>query len=323
MIKRLFSWLDPFFLFGYKEELENLVKTPLQLDETLRLDKNGSFHRLKVPTNQANLWNKLIFWTHIHFNKKSHLTAIDQLIFLFEQRILALPCLVHTEFQKVSEQIECLKSLKNDYGFSVLGEGDPVEIDQKLQRIEKHANLLLEKYMKQTALEEEEKKRKIFLHFFKEAQAILTLLSQESWFGLQEARRLLVAFSEDIPFLFAARLHNIQTRLLLTQDLNEEIDAIDSDFQYKNVIPDINIYVNGLRHKLNREVNNLEEEIEVLIENLRGYYYYHPYDQTLHEYFLLIGINPFKEENVFSFDSEQPLNDKISLIQTHLNQLAA
>ncbi|MFI5343786.1 MAG: hypothetical protein ACHQUC_06150 [Chlamydiales bacterium] len=323
MAKHLFSWLDPLVLLGFEAEIENLIDIPLQFDETLRLDKEGCFHRLKIPAKQSTIWVKLIFWTHLYFHKKSHLIAINQLISLFEQRLLSLQQLGQSDFQEISKQIERLKSLKNDYGYTVLRQGDPVDVDKKLEKIKKHAYILFEKHVQQAALEQEKKCREEFLLFLNRAQSFLTLLAQESCFGFQEARRLLTAYSDDLPLLFSERLHSIQTRLLLSQDLTNQIEEMALYHRGKSTVLNIEFYLSDLRTKLNREVNNLEIEIENLMVNLKCFFYYHQYDQILQEYFLLIGVNPYKDENIFRFDIGKPLNEKIEEIQDHLNQLAA
>lgn len=323
MAKHLFSWLDPLILLGFEAEIENLIDIPLQFDETLRLDKAGSFHRLKIPAKQSTIWVKIIFWTHLYFHKRGHLIAINQLISLFEQRLLSMQLLAQRDYQKISKQIDSLKSLKNDYGYTVLKQGDPVDVDIRLEKIKKHAYILFEKHVKQMAFEQEEKRREEFLLFLNRAHSFLTLLAQESCFGFQEARRLLTAYEDDLPYLFSERLHSIQTRLLLSRDLSNEIDEMETYHRGKFSILDIHFHLNELRIKLDREVNNLEAEIENLITNLKCFFYYHQSNQVLQEYFLLIGVNPFKDENIFLFDLEKPLNERFEEIQDHLNQLAA
>lgn len=321
-MKRFFNWFDLFVLVGNKVELDHLIKKPLCNDETLRLDKDGCFYCLKVPENHANIWNKILFWTAIYFNKKSHLAAIDQAICLFEQRLSTMTSLMYSDFQEISKQIECLKSLKNDYGFT-LDQESQTEVDRRLLQIEKQAYILFESSVQQLAFEQERHRKEIFLRFLNESQSILTLLDQESCFGLQEARRILLAYSDDIPHLFEARLHNIQARLLLAQDLNRDIELMDNEHRGKFTIPNIESHLNSIKVKLNHEINSLENEIEMLINNLKYYFIYHPQDITLREYFHLIGINPSEEEKTFDFDAEKPVSEKIEIIQDHLNQLAA
>lgn len=289
-------------------------------DETLRLDGEGCFHLLKVPEREAAIWNKMIFWVPLYFNKKSHLPAINQAISLFEKRILARVYLMQEDFQEISRQIECLKSLKNDYGFT-LDQEYLDEVDRKLKNIEKQVSHLM-------AAVEEKQRKEDFQYFLHEAKAILTLLEQESVFGLQEARRILFAFSDDVPVLFEARLHNIQARLLLAQDLNAEVEVevIGSEQQGKFTIPNKQERLNSIKFKLNQEVNNLEFELEVLINSLKNYFQYHSQEINFSEYFILIGsklLSKESEEVVFTFDPEKPVNEKIEIIQDHLDQLAA
>lgn len=323
MIKRLFSWMDPYILFGSKSELENLIESPLQNNETLRLDEQGCFHRLKVPSDQADMWNKAIFWTHIYFNKKSHLPAIDRLILLFEQHVMSRPVLIHSEYQEIMQQIECLRSLKNDYGFTTLGEGNPEEVEEKLLGIEKQAYIIFENYIQQLAIEEENERKETFFNFLKETQDALSLLCKESWFGLQEARHLLTAYEDDIPALLGERLHNLEARLLLTQDINDEIEEMDNLHRGKFTVPDIDMQLNSLRNKLDLEINNLEKEIEILIENLINYYFDHQEFGIMHDYLEQIGVDFAQKKDTFTYDKEKTIGEKIQLIQEHLNKLAA
>ena len=206
---------------------------------------------------------RMIFWVHIKLDKNRHLDAIGQLLSSFEQRLMELPCLMHNDYENIIKQIMSLKSLKNDYGFTSLGSGDPVEIDQKLKLIERQAEVLLEKSVQQLKEEEELKKERYLIIFLKRSpdsvkaafSGIRVLL------GLQEAQRLLLAFSDDIPAIFVERLHSIQARLLAVQDLGEELMLLDKEQMAE-------CQLKGLNGKLEQEVRHLEDEIELLGEKL-------------------------------------------------------
>lgn len=290
---KFFSWFDPLLLFGSKEDFETLVEFPLQPDETLRIDGNGVFHRLKVPSDQEGLWPKIVFWVHTALNQNRHMDAIGQLFVIFDERLSDKSYLVHQEYEDITVQIEWLNSLKNDYGITSLGQGNPVDIDEKLKELENRANHLYAIYLKQIEIQEEEDAKEEFLRFFKDSQAILHLLSQESWFGLQETSRLRKAYCDDMVILFPRRLSHVQARLLLAQDLSDDIERMND----RRVAKEFKDHLCRLRAKLNDEVDKLEGELELLAEILQC--------------------------GKMSFDKDQPLPKKMMVIQDHLDQLAA
>jgi hypothetical protein len=317
-MKQVFKWFDPFSLFGQKVEFDLLIRKPLKNDETLRLDDDGCFYLFKVPKSQAAIWDRFIFKVHLYFNKSSHLEAIDQAIFLFDKRISSLTQMMQEDYQEIKGQIECLKSLRNDYGFTFDQEYRE-ELDQKLQELEQKAYVLLEKNA-QVIAEEQIKQRKEKCHrFIHEAKAILILLNHESIFGLQEVRRILTAFSDDVPFLLKSRLHNIQARLLLAQDLYEEMEVLERANEGNLIVLQDQLKV--IQEKLSLELNNLEYELGMLVNNLKIYYTQHPQDSHLHDYFPLICLNSLDESHDFATD--KTLHEKIEMIQDHLDQLAA
>lgn len=320
-MKWVFKWLDPLSLLGQKIELEHLFQKPLNKDETLRLDRGGSFYLIKVPENRAAVWNKLIFWGNLHFNKRDHLKAIVRALSLFEERIFK-QSIFKEDYQKIIQQIECLKSLKNDYGFT-LNDEYLEELDLKLEGIQHQVYSLLEKNEQLIAEENEKLQQEAFYLFLHDAKATLALLKQETQFGLQEARRMVGAFTDDIPLLFESRLRNIHSRLLLIQELFTEIEAVERIYCNQFMIASNQAQLNNIWDRLNREVNLLEDELEILINNLKLYCFYYPQDVSVYEYLILMGINPSCDEKFFSFDIEKPIKEKINLIQDHLRQLAA
>ncbi len=318
--KFLQNWI-PFNFFGKQVQLEDLIKNPLQPNETLRqCSLLGYCRRIQVPSQESNLWDKIVFWIQIHFNEKGHLEAIDKLISFFQESLFQNPPQATETLEAFNSQAEKLLALKNDYGFISLKLGDPQDVELRLQEIQKQAYCIFEAYLQKEALEKEEKRKQAFIAFRNHVDLQLFNLSQEYLRSLKKIRLFIMVPSENIQSLFEERVQSICYRLDLIKSLNQQIDEIEQEHQGKFTIPFINEYLNSLRINLCCEVHKISIEVEILIENLIINYQITHTHQQVDLILKFIQVNPDDvhptQDALDYLSCSKNLNEEIARIQS-------
>lgn len=316
-----FSYLGFRSFVGFPEDFEEILERPLQKNETLRMNKNGQFHRLKIPTERSPFIYRVVFWIELIINPKNHLEAINSLINQYELLLFNYPNLSNEDFARVEREIDCLRSLKNDYALQCLNRGDPELIEQRIINIERKAEELLKKHQAEKRDVYTIAKEKVFLSFFKESRAIIHLLLLEGRFGHHETAKLFNCVQDDLPYLFHERVNHLQARLMLARQLEEDIRQIE-----KYVLPLLDAsafdeneemidHLPCLESKLDSEVNEMEVELETLLLILKDYLNEHP---------LQTGLYPYDERlDPIDYKRESPVMEKIEVLEKSLELLRA
>lgn len=287
----LYEW-NPFNIYGTKVEYEDLIHRPLLSCETLMQDRLGHCRRLKVPADQANLLEKIMYWFQVHLNEKGHLEAIDKLISLFYQELLLNPPEKTEELQKLNSQINQLRQLKNDYFFVYLKKGDPTFIDLRLSEIEQHAYSIFSYYYKQLVDAQEEERKLVFQLFEKKAEKSLKYLREEYKAGLTKAR-LLMIMPENILFsLVEERIHSLDQRLLFIQNFYTQMSELEKHFEGTFTIPNLSDWINHLRSQLQIEKNKIAAELEIVIKSLILHSHLVPCDERVKQFLKLMEVDP-------------------------------
>ncbi|WP_068468386.1 hypothetical protein [Candidatus Protochlamydia phocaeensis] len=317
MFNEALSRWNPFNVFGSEIEIEDIIRHPLQHNETLMQDSRGRFHRITAPASQASFWDKLIFWIQTHLNQKGHLDAIDNIILSFQERVLQQPILAAEELKAIKAKMESLKSLKNDYCFTHLHLGDPLSIDLRLKAIEDQAYSIFEKSIQQMAKEQEDVRRKQFVIFTQAMQIALARLNKEYLISLKQLRFLVVSFPPQLTILFQDRIENIRSRLFLIQQLNDQIVIMKKDHQGKFTISGVDAYLEQIRSQLRLEIEKIKVEIDVLIENLKINHHINPLKEQIAEFLVSIGIHLDEEKEI----KEKKLPSPIQCLLEEIEQI--
>jgi hypothetical protein len=317
MIAEFLSQWNPFNVYGAEVKLDDLMRTPLQPNETLMRDKRGCCRRIKTPALRATLWEKVLFWLQIHLNEKGYLDAIDHLITTFENRLFEDPPQQAEKLEAFNEQLTQLRSLKNDYGFvHFTPGGDPVHIERRLQTIQRQACSIFEYWHQQQVLEQEAKRKEAFILFCEGAEKTLHSLAEMYVEGLQHIRFLMVSPPENRLFLLEERLKSLWIRLEWVQQLNQQIDEMEKIHRGKFTIPYIKEYLKALRMRLYSEVQKIGFEAEMMIENVRANYRETPFKEQVEAILRSIQVSPDEvlQEERFTF-SPEGLEEEILRVQ--------
>lgn len=306
MIAEFLSQWNPFNVYGAEVKLDDLIHTPLQPNETLMRDKRGCCRRIKTPALRATLWEKVLFWLQVHLNEKGYLDAIDHLISTFENRLFEDPPQQAEKLEEFNGQVTQLRSLKNDYGFVHFTQGDPVHIERRLQTIQRQACSIFEYWHQQQVLEQEAKRKEVFILFCESAEKTLRSLAEIYLDGLQQIRFLMVSPPENMLFLLEERLKSLWIRLEWAQELNQQIDQMEQIHRGKFTIPYIKEYLKTLRIRLCGEVQKIGFEAEIMIENVMVNYRETPFKDQVEAILRSIQVSPDEvlQEEKFTFSPE-------------------
>lgn len=308
---------NPLNLYGIEIDLEDLICSPLQSNETLREDCCGNYRRIKVPSSSSSFWEKCVFWLQTHLNKKGHVEAINKLISLFDEKLLQNPPQIAEKLQQFNWQIDQLRSLKNDYGFTSLKQGTSSFIESRLLAIEQHAYSIFAYYHQKQVIEEENVRKKAFLLFQEEIDQKLEELALRYFVGLQKARLLILSSSDALQVLFEERVQSLQNRLKIVQDLQQQIDEMEKVHQGKFTIPCIKDYFYTIRKRVCHEVRKIGIEAENVIRNLLVNYRIAPFREEVKLLLYSMRIDPDKIrlEDINTMPFSEELNDEILRIQ--------
>ena len=244
MLTELFYQWNPFNVCGKEVEVEELICHPLQSNETLRQDRLGHCKRLQVPPSHSSLWKKVVFWLQTHLNEKGHLEAIDKLISLFYHKMLHSPPQNTENLLEIRDQIDQLRLLKNDYGFSHLKAPNSSFIDIRLKEIEQHAYSIFTYYYKMEVIEKEEEGKRKFYLFQEEVYVKCQQLALEHAVGMIQIRFLTMVPVEILKVLLRERIKSINDRLYSIQVLHQNIDEMEKMYEGKFTIPFIHFTTN-------------------------------------------------------------------------------
>ena len=268
MLTEFFSQLNPFNLYGCEVTLEDILCQPLQPGETLVQDCFGRCRRIKASVPGATLKERVRFWVQTHVNDKGHLDAIHHLISTFYRQLQKDPPRDLDKLQKVHEEINQLRSLKNDEGFVSLNLGDPEEIEHQLCLMEREAYRQFAEFLHARAREEEGRRKHSFCQFQTEMESKLHALSRDFNFSTFRARLIQMAPGPLLRKLVWEWLLHMQERITLIEELYEGIDKIEHDHRGKFTIPEIQDQLRTWKQQLRREQLKLWIEKEMLYENL-------------------------------------------------------
>jgi hypothetical protein len=314
----IYHW-NPFNLFyGIEVSVEDLICNPLRPTETLRQDPHGHCRRIRAPTLNSSLWERAIFRLQTYLNEKGHLEAIDKIITRFHDQLLQNPPQFTERLQEFNLQADQLLSLKNDYGFVYLKEGDPAFVESRLEQIKEQAYSIFSQYHELRVLEEEEARKKAFMLFQEEIEQRLIQLSFSYQEGVHKTRFLLVASADLLQYLFEERVQSLKNRFKMVQELQKQIDEMELRHKGKFTIIGIEDYFRLLRTRLCNETRKIGVEAESLIYNLLINYHIAPFKEEVKLLLYSIEIDPedvrMDEITIISFHEE--LKDEISRIQT-------
>lgn len=276
MLAKFFYQWNPLNLCGVKVGLEDLIYQPLLSNETLMQDSCGHCRRIKVPSTEASLLERVIFWLQVHINEKDHLETIDKLISLFYEKLLLHPPEETEELQRLNSEIENLRSLKNDYNFVYLKKGDPAFIELRLSEIEQHAYSIFSYFYKQHVTIEEDERKRAFLSFQEKADKIFQILKDEYYLGLVKARFIMIAPLDILRYLLPERIQSLDVRFQTIQELCEQIKSMEARYNGTFTIPHLNECVNQMRFCIDKELHKIELELQVLIRCLQIRYHLMP-----------------------------------------------
>lgn len=292
MLTEFIYQLNPFNLWGKEVKVEDLIVNPLQSCETLRLDRWGRCHRIKASFLHSTLFERVIFWLQIHFNKRSHLEAIDKLLTLFYEKLLQDPPQVIEKLQKWNDQLDQLNCLKNDYAFVYLKQGNPIWVDSRLGEIKQYAYSVFEYYHQKRVLEQEENRKKKFNSFKERMEEELENLASSYLDGLKKARLLAIAPYPILQLLFEERIESLQARLQTIQKLQEQVDELEKIHTGTFTIPFIKDYFKQLRTQLLYGLQKINFETKILIAHLVINYRLTPFKDKVKLYLDFIQIDP-------------------------------
>lgn len=320
MVSDFFSEWNPFNIFGDEVRIEDLISAPLQQNETLVQSNCGRCRRIKAPYQDSTRWDKFIYWVRTHLNQRGHLEAIDKLLALFQEMVLQDPPLAIEHLEKFDRHVEVLASLKNDYAFVYLQQGDPSRIDHKLHAVQKMAYLIFEYCYRQQALEDEKKRKIAFLNFREIIERTIDDLARQFLVGLKYDRCLMVVSPEWLHDLFEERVLSMHVRLKVIQWLNNEINAMEKTHHGKFTIPRINDYLSALRRRLLCEFKKVVIEAEIMIENVMINFRIFPNNDAARAILQAIGISPLatKESAIELHFSEGTVDDGIKNLDSLL-----
>lgn len=292
MLRDFLSHWNPINCLGREIDIDDLVDFPLQSHETLMQDSLDHFHRITVPSTHSSLWAQWLFWLQRHLNKNGHLEAIDNIISTLQNKILTLPLKDPSDMKKFKSQLEVLRSLKNDYFFTVLGQGDQSFIEQRLKIIEDQVYHRYVQNIQEEATDREQKRRLCFEKFSLDCSATMNYLRKESVKNIYAMRLLMVSTSEDLKSQFHACSSSIRFRIGLCQMLYLQIKKIEEENQGKFTIPNLEENLNQCRHKLLEAISQLMTEVELFAENLKINYFINPFQGEISDLLLSIKIDP-------------------------------
>lgn len=317
----IYQW-NPFNVYGSRVEVEDLICNPLQTSETLMQDGNGHCRRIKVPPLNSSLWDKFIFWVQTHLNQKGHLDAIDNLISLFNQRLLQHPPQKTEKLQEIDLQISKLKLLKNDYCFTQLHVGDDSFIDLRLDEIEKHAYAVFTCYHIQQVLEEEKSRKQAFIIFQEQVEQQLQVLALEYCSGLIKARLLMMIPATILREFFEERVISLNDRLQIITELHQQINEMEKIHKGKFTISYFNSYLDRIRVRLSNEVCKINIEIEILIRNLILNYRLSPVKEAVKGILDSIEVNPeeLRSGRGCAYMFQETLESEINRIKSIFNE---
>lgn len=128
-------------LYGQETNIDNLVKQPLSISETLMQDGRGCFHRVRISEKSAII-QRIMFWVQCHLNKREYLDAIPNLLRSFEERAIERVKAIEwdeknrstdrvnpilTEVWQQADQL--ISNLQNDYRFTYFEENQNLKAD--------------------------------------------------------------------------------------------------------------------------------------------------------------------------------------------------
>ncbi len=321
MLTKLIRHWNPFNLYGIEVDIEDLICNPLKSNETLRQDYRGHCKRIQAPSIHSSNWEKFVFWLQIHLNEKGHLEAIDKMISLFHEKLLKDPPQVIEQLQKFNFQADKLRSLKNDYGFVYLKQGDAYFIELRLNEIKQHAYSIFADHHGKQAHAEEEARRLAFLMFVTQMEQKLEELDISYSEGLRKARLMLIASSHYLQMLFEERVQSLQNRFKIIQELESQINEVEMKYKGKFTIPSADEYFYRLRARVCHEVRKIGIEAESVIENLIINYRIGPFKEEIKLLLFSVEIDPDTIQEVDRDLNKTPfceeLQDEIHRIQTH------
>jgi hypothetical protein len=263
----IYQW-NPLNIYGVEVGVEDLIRHPLQPNETLMQDGHGHCRRIYVPPQNSPLFERVIFWLQTHLNKKGHLAAIENLIALFYQHLLQNPPQKTENLQEFHLHVRQISSLKNDYFFVHDPQGDPSFIDSRLKEMEQHAYSIFTFYHKQQALEQEELRKQAFIQFQEQVEEKLEELAEEYRFGLMRGRLLIIAPSDILRALFEERVESLDRRIEAIEALHQQLLEMETLLKGKFTIPLLEETLIDIKRRLCQEVYKVQVEAELMIRHL-------------------------------------------------------
>jgi hypothetical protein len=295
MLANFFSYWNPLNIYGDRIGVEDLIIHPLESDETLMEDSTGCCHRIRTPSNQSNIWKKIIYWFQIHLNENDFPIASDHLIMELHRILLDDPPTLTQRLAEFYTKIEKLESLKKSDESDQLEE-EIAQIDAKLLSLRRIAYLIFA-YSHHEHVKEKELSRKERFFLFKEiVSQNLSLISQE-YIRCAILDRLLIIVTEDkLKSLFSERCASIKHRLDILQDTNAQINEIEDLHLGKFTIPHIKRIIRRLRSRVQYELRKLVVEAGMMVDQLIINFQIYPKNHavaTLLEYLI---ANPHRNE---------------------------
>ena len=198
---------------------------------------------------------------------------------------------------EIRDQIDQLRLLKNDYGFSHLKAPNSSFIDIRLKEIEQHAYSIFTYYYKMEVIEKEEEGKRKFYLFQEEVYVKCQQLALEHAVRMIQIRFLTMVPVEILKVLLRETIKSINDRLYSIQVLHQNIDEMEKMYEGKFTIPFIHSYSDRIRTLLSNEVRKVKIEAELIISNLILNYQLTPFKSEVKELLDSLHINPEEERS--------------------------
>jgi hypothetical protein len=299
MLSYFFSHWNPLNIYGDKAEIEDIIRKPLEADETLMEDSSGCCHRIRTLSSHSNVWKKIMFWFQTHLNQNDFSIAVDHLLAQLHRILLEDPPTLTQRLTEFYMKLEKLESLKNISSESHRIEGEIVQIEVELLLLRRLAYLIFA-YSHHEHVKKKELSRKERFFLFREiVNQNLSLLAQEYSRCLILDRLLIVVTEDNLYPFFYERCVSFKHRLELLNETYSQINEIENLHLGKFTVIHFKRILRHLRSRLGNELRKLAVEARLMIEHLVVNFQIYPRNHAVASLltFLMESSNKKEEEN--------------------------